>query len=52
LRTGVSGATISGLANRGLVIMALGKVRGGGRVIDVAKVHITEVGREALVVEG
>ncbi len=45
---GFSGAMITGLVNRGFAILTRGKVRGGGRVIDVIKVRITVAGRAAL----
>jgi hypothetical protein len=48
---GFGGTMITGLVNRGLSIMALEKIRAGGKMIKVAKVRITAAGREALVVE-
>jgi hypothetical protein len=39
---------ISGLVNRGLVIMARENIRAGGKMIQVTKVQITAAGREAL----
>jgi hypothetical protein len=43
---------ISGLVNRGLVIMARENIRAGGKMIQVTKVQITAAGREALAAEG
>ena len=45
---GFGGAMITGLVNRSLLIMTLEKIRAGGKMIEVAKVRITEAGREAL----
>jgi hypothetical protein len=45
---GFSRAMIIGLVNRGFAVLTRGKVRGGGKVIDVIKVRITVAGREVL----
>jgi hypothetical protein len=49
---GFGGAMLTGLVNRGLVIMTLEKVRAGGKMIEVVKVRITDAGRDALTAEG
>ncbi len=43
---------ITGLVNRGLLIMTLEKIRAGGKMIEVVKVRITQAGRDALADEG
>ena len=45
---GFGGAMITELVNRSMLIMTLEKIRAGGKMIEVAKVRITEAGREAL----
>ena len=41
-------AMIAGLVNRGLAILTHEKVRAGGKVIEVAKVKITDAGRRVI----
>jgi hypothetical protein len=48
---GFGGAMITGLVNRGLLIMTLEKIRAGGKMIDVVKVQITRAGRDVLAAE-
>jgi hypothetical protein len=43
---------IAGLVKRGLATLTCEKVRAGSRLVDVNKVRITAVGREALTTEG
>ncbi len=43
---------LTGLVNRGLLIMTLEKIRAGGKLIEVVKVRITAAGRDALGAEG
>jgi hypothetical protein len=48
---GFGGAMITGLVNRGLLIMTLEKIRAGGKMIEVVKVQITPAGRDVLAAE-
>jgi len=48
---GFSGAMITELVNRSMLIMTLEKIRAGGKMIEVVKVRITEAGREAIAAE-
>ena len=41
-------ATIAGLVSRGLATMTQEKVRAGGKLVEVARVRITEAGRDEL----
>jgi hypothetical protein len=45
---GFGGAMITGLVNRGLLIMTVEKIQAGGKMIKVTKVRITDAGQEAL----
>jgi hypothetical protein len=49
---GFSVAIPAGLVNRTLATLTHEKVRAGGKLVDVAKVRITDVGREVLAAEG
>jgi hypothetical protein len=49
---GFDAATIVGLVGRGLATMAQEKIKAGGKLIEVARVRITENGREALAAAG
>lgn len=49
---GFRSATISGLINRGFVILTRENIRAGGKMIRVTKVRITADGRDALAAEG
>jgi hypothetical protein len=48
---GFSAAMIARLVRRGLATLTQEKVRAGGKLIDVAKVRITDAGRDALAEE-
>ena len=48
---GFSAAMIARLVNRGLATLTHEKVRAGGKLVDVAKVRITDAGRDALAAE-
>jgi hypothetical protein len=48
---GFGGAMITGLVNRGLLIMTLEKIRAGGKMIEVVKAQITPAGRDVLAAE-
>jgi hypothetical protein len=45
---GFDASLIAELVNRGLATLTAEKVRAGGKLIAVAKVRITEAGRDAL----
>ncbi len=45
---GFSVSTIAGLVSRGLATIAHEKVKAGGKLIEVARVRITDAGRDAL----
>jgi hypothetical protein len=49
---GFSAAMIIGLIGRGLATMAQEKVKAGGKLVAVARVRITDAGRNALTAEG
>jgi hypothetical protein len=49
---GFSAATIMALIGRGLATMAQEKVKAGAKLIAVARVRITDAGRNALTAEG
>jgi hypothetical protein len=49
---GFSAATIMGLIGRGLATMAQEKVKAGGKLVEVARVRITDAGRAALAAAG
>ena len=44
-------ALIAGLVNRGLATSTHGQVKAGGKLVEVARVRITESGRDALAAE-
>jgi hypothetical protein len=45
---GFGGAMLTGLVNRGLLIMTREKIRAGGKMIEVTKVRITDAGQRAV----
>jgi hypothetical protein len=45
-------ALIAGLVNRGLAILTHEQVKTGGKLVKVARVRITESGRDTLTAEG
>ena len=49
---GFSAALIASLVNQRLATLTHGKVRAGGKLVEVAKVRITDAGRDVLAAEG
>ncbi len=49
---GFGDAMLTGLVNRGLLIMTREKIQAGGKMIEVTKVRITDAGRAAFAAEG
>ncbi len=49
---GFDASMIADLVNHGLETLTAEKLRAGGKLIAVAKVRITEAGRDALAAEG